>query len=244
MTGTKNCKKVIEFEERAVAFIDVLGFSPLVNSANDDSTYYEKLNKLIELLGSAIPLLDSKVSTEVPSELIPKHIYISDSIILSAPLRPNIRTNYRGLSILVMRAIQLTHMLLNAGYLIKGGISVGKVWHSDTNIVGPAYQEAYKMESSGIAPHIRLTDSAMKYWKETEGGGNRMSLEYRGEFMVNGLHDFYINSSSQGTAKKAFAKYSEIIEENVNGNLPEPARYKWWWMSQYLVHENQTNVFV
>jgi hypothetical protein len=40
---------------------------------------------------------------------IPKHMYISDSIILSAPLRVRFdhMRNYSGLDILVMRAMQI-----------------------------------------------------------------------------------------------------------------------------------------
>ena len=131
---------MIEFENRAVAFIDVLGFKALVNSATDNPDSLTQLSNLIVLLEKAVPRFDAQVDHSVPSHLIPKHNYISDCIILSAPLSDTARRNYNGLDILIMRVIQLTHFFLNAGYLIRGGISVGKVWHTDPNIVGPAYQ--------------------------------------------------------------------------------------------------------
>ena len=43
-----------------------------------------QLEKIIESLASAIPFLNKDVRETVPVRLIPKHIYISDLIILSA----------------------------------------------------------------------------------------------------------------------------------------------------------------
>ena len=124
----------IEFEDRAVAFIDVLGFSSLVTSAASDPLAFEELQVLVDILSSVIPYLDQGVSKTVPVHLIPEHTYISDSIILSAPLKDDAMKSYNGLSIVVMRCIQLTHHFLKAGYLLRGGISIGKAWHNKSNI--------------------------------------------------------------------------------------------------------------
>ncbi len=74
------------FEDRAVAFLDILGFSAIVDNAVFDSQTFEKLKGVINLLESAVPHFDAKINDTVPRHLIPKYIYISDSIILSAPL--------------------------------------------------------------------------------------------------------------------------------------------------------------
>ena len=124
----------IEFEERAVAFLDVLGFSSLVTSAASCPSDLEELQELVSLLSSVVPYLDQGVSKTVPVHLIPEHTYISDSIILSAPLKDDAMKSYNGLNILVMRCIQLTHHFLKAGYLLRGGISTGKVWHNKSNM--------------------------------------------------------------------------------------------------------------
>lgn len=234
----------IEFEQRAVAFIDVLGFKSVVNNAAQGSTKLEELKKLIDLLSTAVPSLDGTVDPSVPRELIPKHIYISDSIILSAPLTSEEMKNYRGLSILVMRVIQLTHILLCKGYLIRGGISVGDVWHTESNIVGAAYQEAYQIETQTVVPCVRLSSAAQDYWFRTEGDGNKMCLDYKNLFMVNGLHDYYIQDSSHGAAERAFENYTRIVDQNIEGNHPESVRYKWWWFKQYLDSEVQRNQFI
>ncbi len=101
----------IKFENRAVAFIDVLGFKSVVDTAEQCTSKLTELEQLINVLESAVPNLDGTVDQSVPKELIPKHIYISDSIILSAPLTSTKMSSYRGLSILVMRVIQLRDCL-------------------------------------------------------------------------------------------------------------------------------------
>jgi hypothetical protein len=44
---------MIQFEDRAVAFIDVLGFKRLVNKASLGTSDLWKLNELVALLGSS-----------------------------------------------------------------------------------------------------------------------------------------------------------------------------------------------
>ncbi|MEK2144812.1 hypothetical protein WOC23_22760 [Vibrio parahaemolyticus] len=234
----------INFEDRAVAFIDVLGFKTIVDNAAVGSDNFELLRDLIETLENALPKLNSQVNSDIPTELIPKHIYISDCIILSAPLSSEKVTNYCGLSILVMRVIQLTHLFLSKGYLIRGGISIGKVWHSDSNIVGPAYQEAYLLETKTGVPRIELSDSAKAHWDMVNGKGNFMCLDYRNCFMVNGLHDYYIQDFTHGAAERKFSSYLETINQKLSSTNTESARYKWWWLKEFLESEISRNAYI
>lgn len=234
----------ITFEKRAVAFIDVLGFKSVVNQATQGSNKIAELEELIGILSSAVPSLDGSVDASVPDDLIPKHIYISDSIILSAPLTAEKMKRYDGLSIIVMRVIQLTHILLNKGYLIRGGISVGDVWHTESNIVGAAYQDAYAIENQAIVPCVKLSSDAREHWSKIEPLENKMCLDYKGCFMVNGLHDSYIPDKSHGASERAFQTYAGIVNKNIEGQHPECVRYKWWWFKQYLDSEIQRNSFI
>lgn len=221
----------MEFEDRAVAFIDVLGFKDLVGRAADSKAHLEQLCGLIDLLISAVPSLDSTVVSSVPEHQIPRHIYISDCIILSAPLADPNRKSYDGLAIVIMRVVQLSHYLLQAGYLIRGGISVGKVWHTTSNIVGPAYQEAYTLEHNGQEPIVVLSASAAKHWK----GGSRMCLQLNGKVFVNGLFDYYIpNNTQPGIIEQTYASYAALADRMVKDDLPDSAKKKWSWFREFL----------
>ena len=228
----------IKFEDRAVAFIDVLGFKGVVNAAGQGGSKHVELEKLIDLLESAVPNLDGTVDQTVPKDLIPRHIYISDSIILSAPLTSSQRPNYRGLSTLVMRVIQISHTLLSKGYLLRGGISIGSVWHTTSNIVGPAYQEAYEIETKTEFPRIELSPNAKSYWMSTEDNSNRICLEHMDKFIVNILHDYYIpNNTKHGAIEEAYEKYERIAKDSLSSHLPESAKDKWRWFQQFLQSE-------
>jgi uncharacterized protein YqhQ len=61
------------------------------------------------------------------------------------------------LETIMMYVSLLTHRFLQAGYLIRGEIDIGKVWHGEHTIVGPAYQEAYKIEADPANREKRIT---------------------------------------------------------------------------------------
>jgi len=82
----------IVFEDREGAFIDVLEFKSVVESFDSgDRTF---LGELVEILGAGVPRLDGKVSPPIRRDLIPKHISISESILLSAPLTSGKMSGY------------------------------------------------------------------------------------------------------------------------------------------------------
>lgn len=219
------------FEERAVAYIDVLGFGELVKEAVVDRNRLQQLAALVDLLSSAVETLNSTVSTSVAPHLFPKSIYISDCIILSAPLTDEHRRDYDGLSIVVMRVIQLSHYFLRAGYLIRGGISIGKVWHSGLNIVGPAYQQAVEIEKACVNPVVKLSESAIRRWT----GGSSMCLTREGQTFVNGLHDYYIpNRERHGQVEQTYTEYARLVERRLAEGLSQSAHAKWSWFKQLL----------
>jgi hypothetical protein len=224
----------VEFEDRAVAFIDVLGFKSLVDRAAESKKQLERLSGLVNLLSSAVPFFDATVDKSVSPHLVPRHIYISDCIILSAPLADTGRKSYDGLAIVVMRVIQLSHYLLQAGYLIRGGISVGRAWHTSANIVGPAYQEAFMLEHNGEEPIVVLAASAAKHWK----GGSRMCLQHNDKVFVNGLFDYYIpNNTQHGVIEQTYARYAALADQKLMEDLSVSAKEKWSWFREFLLTE-------
>jgi hypothetical protein len=229
----------INFENRAVAFIDVLGFKDLVNNACKNATSMNNLQSLIELLSSVVPALDKTVDNSVPARLIPEHTYISDTIILSAPISDDTVTSYNGLEILVMRCIQLTHYFLRSGYLLRGGIAVGKVWHEKSNIVGPGYHDAYLLEEKEDKPRIVLSENSLPHWKKGFGNGSRMCIQKDGIIMVNGLYDAYIPGNTKPEViNKTYDEYERIAENAINSSLPQPAKDKWVWFREYIETES------
>lgn len=154
-------KSAISYEIRTIAFIDILGFYDLVSRSAQNAAFLKKLYnalKIVEYQGRvwvAQAFTNPKDSPEQKKAQIDamdfrSHAF-SDCIVLSQ----------RGTFVvpLFISVAQLMMALMDLGVLVRGGISIGPLYH-DTNVVfGPALIEAYKLESrSAKFPRILVSD--------------------------------------------------------------------------------------
>jgi len=102
--------RTIKFSERAVAFIDLLGFKNLVREAHASDDARKKLSRLMRTIRSNEPL-NRVVNHPVRRELHAKSLEISDSIILLTPLTHPNHSWYLGLTVMVMRCSQIAAIL-------------------------------------------------------------------------------------------------------------------------------------
>lgn len=138
------------YEDRIVAFIDVLGFSNMVaQSANDNSC----LRHLTSAIDEFHNLMweweaDGNYSSFAFTQF-------SDSIIVSS-----LADSFDSFEMLqqVLRGIMM--LASRYGILVRGGITRGLLIHDDSLLVGPAMVEAYNLESkSAVYPRIIIDDS-------------------------------------------------------------------------------------
>ncbi len=166
----KSDKPSIKYEIRTVAFIDILGFSDLVARSLKDVSFLGKLHnalKIVEYQGRVWVAQAFKNPNNTSENNKPEidamdfrsHSF-SDCIVLSQ----------RGTFVvpLFLSVSQLMMALMDLGVLVRGGISIGPLYH-DTNIVfGPALIEAYKLESRG-AKSPRILVSGKVYIASQDG---------------------------------------------------------------------------
>jgi len=142
----------VKYENRIVAFVDVLGFSNLV---------YSKTTELISKYFSFV-VDDFRDAVEKHGF---KFLIISDSIVLSAPdTKEDLRTTVKILYRLQQKLLE------EEGILIRGGLSYGELhMEADDNIiVGPGLINAYNLESSATSPRIIIDRSFIpKYYTGT-----------------------------------------------------------------------------
>lgn len=121
-----------KYEQRAVLFLDVLGFKRLINERRED---------LIE---------DVLAITTGPFQSNFEVTAFSDNMVVSTVLR-------RGyeLSELIGLASSLSLLLLHKGVMSRGGIAVGEIKHSGNIVYGPALVKAYQLESQ-VANYPRI----------------------------------------------------------------------------------------
>jgi len=133
------------YDDRYVAFVDILGFTEIVRKTEHDTTdrRYDALVKTLTEIGS----FDEETINESDDF---KFQSFSDSVIMSTA------TTQNGLLHLLHLISNLSiHLLSNGGLLMRGAIAKGKLHHDQSVMFGPAFLAAYYTESH-IAKYPRV----------------------------------------------------------------------------------------
>jgi hypothetical protein len=140
------------YEQRVVAFLDILGFSELVERSQNDARFFDQLERALRIVERHGRAWAREFNTEPPLDLGFHSHAFSDCIVLSQ----------RGsaLTPLLVHTSQLAMALLSLGVLVRGGIAQGLLYHDDAIAFGPALVEAYHLESrSAKFPRILVSQS-------------------------------------------------------------------------------------
>lgn len=166
-----------EFSDKFVAFVDILGFENLVDrAAGGDGVTLDDLLHLTMMLGPVeardifrdygpiccpeAPLVQKCLDFQITQ--------ISDCVIVSSEVSP------AGLINLVHYCWGSVFRLLGMGRLCRGYITRGKVYHTERQVVGPAYQEAFSREEKvsvfadgtdekETTPFVEIAPSVLEY---------------------------------------------------------------------------------
>ena len=139
---------------RHVAFIDVLGWRGIVSSIAADPQRFESILAAYSSLNeqAAEDEWVRSRSPEIPVTA-PKHLVASDSIVLSAD------DDAAGLAFLLVRSGKISSDLLRRGFLTRGAVVKGRLYHEGNVIFGEALTTAYELEQHHARfPRIVITD--------------------------------------------------------------------------------------
>lgn len=133
------------YQDRYLAFVDILGFSNLVSRSVSDLSVIKRLKSaLFDISDRASAARSEELNLEVTS--------FSDTVVISSPVGD----------------AELLHMLqiiddfgfdlLSKSMLFRGALVRGKVLHSAAYVFGPALIDAYKLETNtSFHPRIMLS---------------------------------------------------------------------------------------
>ena len=162
----------VEFRDKFIAFIDVLGFENRVKSAEAGAGMtLPQLLTLLEQLGSVDerdhfaeygPII-CPAASYLRRDLDFQFTQISDCAVLSAEVSP------AGVINLVDQCSKAVFRLLKAGALCRGAITRGSIYHTGRQFVGTGYVEALKAEK---AVAFRLRNEVEKSTPFVEVGGS------------------------------------------------------------------------
>lgn len=157
-------KSLVDTEPCIVAFIDILGFSSIIEEYDTDD-YSNILNELHDTLEQAINIsiermTDSKIKNDLNEYL--EYRMFSDCICISLPFIEfgnDFHIQFHSLSHIV-KAYQLA--MIQKGFFVRGGISQGSYFSDKNMIFSGALVKAYKQEQTSIYPVISLDESVLK----------------------------------------------------------------------------------
>jgi hypothetical protein len=242
----KDCMTSL-FEPRAVGFLDILGFQELIDKAEASQNGFQRLAGLRAVIDNHVLLDNDGLAVSVPKKVKPLYISVSDSVILSAPLRHEHKNLADGLAIVVIKMIQIAQKVIELGHLVRGGISVGNVWHDERNIFGSGYIDAYKTERGAEHPRVLLSRKAQDVWNEPGRTDGNLCIKSGDNLIVDVLHTGYLRGTAEGLVYEEYFKMLRVhIETNLyNMQLGSPEWTKWEWMAGFFndaIVRHQINV--
>jgi hypothetical protein len=136
----------IIYEDRTIAYIDILGFTELVRQHN-----VSKIRNALGLVRSHLQRIKNLPRAPLISSTF------SDTVVLSS------QNDEMGLPYLIYSAAALAAELFLRGIFSRGGITSGELYHRRDAIFGQALIDAYYIESRlAMFPRIIVTESIVE----------------------------------------------------------------------------------
>lgn len=164
----------MKYENRLIAFIDILGFKEIVRSSEKDSSKIEFLYSVLNYLKSwEIPENWNLQLVEIEEDAQKRGVEnfdirdktnttaFSDSIVVSVKVENNVN---EMASTLIVNLAYIGAILFEKGILFRGGITIGKLIHNEKGTVfGQGLIEAYQLETNSAKfPRIILSNKLIQ----------------------------------------------------------------------------------
>jgi len=237
-----------KYEEQFTAFVDFLGFSEAATTI-DETTRSKVLDLLLSLstlrgefdLQSTVQESGKKISFK------PAISTFSDHIVISYPLQPicaDTGSDERIGGIFIMN--HFTNLLtriaaaaLRIGFLVRGGATIGKLYHAQGVVFGEALIDAFQIESrTAIYPRVVLSSqiTSRPMWIQNRSG--KFAKDHDGLYHFDYFREllFYTAQSGENwfeAAKLWFDDVTAVINRNLtelesSGRMNEFAKWAWF----------------
>ncbi|MBL1146193.1 MAG: hypothetical protein D8M28_00665 [Proteobacteria bacterium] len=143
----------MNYEDRIVCFIDILGFKEHIELSNNDSSKIESIAKALQALRRVLDIDNSNIEERDGANIT----QFSDSIVISFKYDQK-----SGVYWTLLKLVWAQATLVNHGMLVRGAIVRGNFIHTDTLLFGPGIVNAYETEAKiAIYPRIIIDEAVM-----------------------------------------------------------------------------------
>ena len=141
----------MRYEDRVVCFLDILGFADHIRDTirKDGSDHEDHIKNIADAFEIVRYLLD----IDKPEEREGKEVtQFSDSIVISFPIDEE-----SGVFNALLEILWVQINLVLRGMLCRGAVTKGKLIHTEKMLYGPAFINAYRLESNAaLYPRVIL----------------------------------------------------------------------------------------
>jgi hypothetical protein len=202
MTQSLLATTAATYENRFIAYVDILGFENLVNQSEETSDpTLESLLDLTRKLGSS----EDNVRYAQSGLRVTQ---VSDCVVVSSEVSP------AGVINLLQHCFETSINLLMVGRLCRGYATRGNIFHADRQFMGSGYMKAYRStEKSGGAPFIKIDQSVCAY------------IAGQGAGEVSKMFGRLTESDGGDTVISPFLAFKRLPSMLIDGNF-DPAKAK------------------
>lgn len=241
----------VVYEKRLLLFADILGWSAANIAASPDvllaairelhdpaETYSEALKA--QMKGAIGTLIHTEIGPMELSSVNPMWLDVqfgafSDNIVISMPSSFGAR--------ITQQVSPLIRTLLRKGFLLRGAVTIGDLYHKDSAVFGTPLIEAVALEKASIHPRIVINGESINEINSI--GYDRRDIciiqDQCGDFVVNPFSipldgpDDFINSFIEGNFH--FREIKSVISNQIrdlraNGRYAQEA--KWQYMQDFI----------
>lgn len=229
----------MNYEDRIVCFIDILGFKEIINNTIDKDG--EDISPNIDILENAFQRIRFSLDINSSNQISKSKIVtqFSDCIVISFKITEESEIFYT--------LIDIQNMLINLvfiGVICRGAIVRGKIIHTADMIFGPGLNEAYILESkSANHPRIILDKHILELACKYHASHHlpRHELESIESILGHDSDGFYYIDYFQSAQSELddpmydfplyLDKLSSIISKGLKSPKPD-VRAKYYWLKQ------------
>lgn len=192
-------------KDKFIAFVDILGFSSLVEAEEQKGNDLSRLLELTETLGSPVRTgapIACPNSRRASPDVDFKTTQISDCVVVSTEISP------AGIVSLVQHCFVITLALLSKSSLCRGYITRGNIVHNDHQFIGTGYMHALKSQKTVAFMRTNIEETGTPFVQID----NRVTEYVKNESddCVRKVFDRMVRSDGSYTAIYPFEALSKI----------------------------------
>lgn len=211
----------MQYEERYVAFLDILNFRKLVEDETKTELLYNKLDAA-NRFPDVVKVAQNRGYDLVRKFHILESTVISDSIVVSvSAYEPD------GLKLLMQHVAALWEAFISDQIMLRGAITRGKAIHKNKIVLGPAVVRAYSLESVACYARVIIDDVLMSSDKEYLESSNVLK-DLDGQWVFSIVAEMLLQGTSKNGPEHAesLVKLYKFVINQEKEVIGKPYIYK------------------